>query len=185
MLIPIIVIILGYEWRAVYNTQFWREKQIACVNGMNYEDTIIMFKAIVMSNRVASIPDILYNYRLNNGSITFNVNHIKKGEYIYEFAFGVGQEEESFYPDLVKIDVGLAGQFKQEIGRRYNNFAFDLIRTTIDQKRIFYKLVKENKQLIVNKRLWLNYKSKILLSPMGFLLSVLLEKIYRAKKLLF
>ena len=177
--------ILGYEWRAVYNTQFWCEKQIACVNGMNYEDTIIMLKAIVMSNRVAAIPDILYNYRLNDGSITFNANHIKKGEYIYEFAFDVGQEEESFYPDLLKIDVGLADQFKQEIERRYNNFAFDLIRTSIEQKRIFYKFVKENRQLILNKKSWLNYKSKILLSPMGFPLSVLLKKIYRTKKLLF
>jgi hypothetical protein len=154
--------ILGYEWRAIYKTDFWKEKNIRCIEGMNYEDTIIMMKAIVLSNAVASIDDMLYNYRINSASITYRKDFVKRGDLIYEFAFMVGQEVENFYNELVKIDEHIADSLHKHLLQRYNNFTFDLIRTPNSHKRAFYQLVKENRQYVNSKRPYLNRKAKLL-----------------------
>lgn len=156
--------ILGYEWRTVYRTDFWKEKNIRCIDGMNYEDTIIMMKAIVMSNAVASIDDVLYNYRINSGSITYRKDFVKRGDLIYEFAFMVGQEVEDFYYGLVKIDEQIAESLHRHLLQRYNNFTFDLIRTPNSYKRAFYRLVRENRRYVNSKRPYLNWKARLLTS---------------------
>ncbi len=153
---------LGYEWRAVFRTEHWRGQNIRCVDGMNYEDTIIMLKAIVYANAVASIEDMLYNYRINALSITYWENFVKRGDLIYEFAFMVGQEVEDFYNDLVKIDVYVSANLYRHLKHRYNNFTFDLIRTPIAHKREFYRLLAKNREFVKSKRGYLNWKAKIL-----------------------
>ena len=156
--------ILGYEWRAVYRTDFWKEKNIRCIDGMNYEDTIIMMKAIVNSDAVASIDDMLYNYRINSASITYRKDFVKRGDLIYEFAFMVGQEVEDFYRELEKINEPIAESLYRHLLQRYNNFTFDLIRTPNNYKRAFYQLVKENRQYVNSKRPYLNRKARLLTS---------------------
>jgi len=175
--------LLGYDQRALYRTDFWREKGIRCVDGINYEDTVIMMKAIVHSNAVASISDTIYNYRQNQGSIMHTDNHIKKGLYIYEFAFPVGQEVEEFYYELSEIDDSLAGKLLVHLRQRYNSFWLDVIRTNRVNKRAFYDEVERHKEFIKSKKRWLDVKSKILLSPyFGFVLSRFFEFCYRIKK---
>lgn len=168
--------LLGYEWRAIYRRNFWNDHSIRCVDGLNYEDTIIMLKAIVYSNAVASIDSVLYNYRVNENSVTFKNFRNKKADYIYEFSFLVGQEEEDFYSYLQNVDSWLAKELLIEISSRYNKFCFDLVRTNREQKLRFYKLVSDNKLSIRTKRHWLNWKSRLLLTPvLGFIISRVCE----------
>ena len=178
--------LLGYEWRGVYKTSYWREKGIHCVEGMNYEDTVVMLKAIVYSSAVASIDNCLYHYRVNENSITYNDNFRKKGELIYEFAFVVGEEVEEFYNEFVTIYPSLANNLLHHLKNRYNNFTFDLIRTPKEYKKGFYKKVAENKAFVDSKRHWLQRDAKLLLLPyLGFPISRMCEWVYRMKKRLF
>lgn len=177
--------LLGYEWRAVYRKAFWKEKNIRCVDGMNYEDTIIMMKAIVMSNAVASISDVLYNYRINSASITYRKDFVKRGDLIYEFAFKVGQEVEDFYRELEKIDEPISESLYRHLVQRYNNFTFDLIRTPNEYKHEFYRLVSENRQYVNSKRHYLNWKSRILTHYyVGYPIACSLYYMYKAYKYL-
>lgn len=177
--------ILGYEWRAVYRTEYWRDNNIRCVDGMNYEDTIIMLKAIVYSDAVASIDDILYNYRINNSSITYQENFVKRGDLIFEFAFIVGQEVEDFYNEFKTIDTFLSVKLYNHLLNRYNNFTFDLIRTPNEHKRTFYKILRENKAFVESKRKYLNCRSRLLINDvLGYPLSSMCFIGYRLLKLL-
>ena len=175
--------ILGYEWRGVYKTDFWKNNGIRCVDGMNYEDTVILLKALVYANAVASINEILYHYRVNSGSITYTENFKKKGELIYEFAFDVGEEVEEFYNKFFIIDQPLANNLLQHLKRRYNNFTFDLIRTPKEYKKDFYKKVSENQSFVNSKKKWLQTDAKLLLLPhLGYPISRICESAYRMKK---
>lgn len=177
------VYMLGYEWRAVYRVDHWRKNHIRCVDGMMYEDTVIMLKAIVHSDAVASISDMLYNYRINDASITFEEGHIKKGDLIYEFAFGVGQEVEDFYNQLLHIDQDIAANLYRHIEQRYNNFTFDLIRTSNDYKQAFYQCIEQHKDVVRSKYHYLNWKARILINRiMGYPIACLSYYIYRCYK---
>lgn len=172
--------LLGYEWRAIYRLQHWLEQNIRCVDGMNYEDTLIMFKAMLSSNRVASISDILYNYRVNSTSITFKNFYNRKGDYIYEFTFLVGQEEEDFLDQLKQYDQALVPDYVREIVWRYNMFVFDLIRTNYQQKKRFYANVRQNRSLVRSKKHWMNWKSKLFINPIiGMPLCNVAASVYR------
>lgn len=175
--------ILGYEWRAIYRTEYWREKNIRCVDGMNYEDTIIMLRAIMLSSAVASEDDILYNYRINSSSITYQENFVKRGDLIYEFAFMVGQEIEDCYNELRLIDGVLAQNLHTHLIKRYNNFVFDLIRTPNEQKKAFYKLLMRNRMFVKSKRNYLNWKSRLFTNTIvGYPLACVCNLTYRTYK---
>ena len=174
--------ILGYEWRAVFRTEHWREYHIRCVDGLSWEDTVIMMKAIVYSQFVASIDDILYNYRRHIGTISSSANHIKRGDYIFEFSFQVGEEVEQFYEELLMLAPQLAPNMYKQLVWRYNCFAFDLVRTSREQKKNFYKHYNKYRSLVCQKKHWLNWKSRLMLSDIGYLLSRICETGYRIKK---
>lgn len=176
--------ILGYEWRAIYRTEHWRKHNIRCVDGLSWEDTVIMMKAIVFSKSVASISDILYNYRINEGSISYSSNHIKRGNYIFEFSFLVGDEVEQYYNELKLLAPELVPNMLRQLKWRYNCFAFDLVRTSQEQKKVFYNFYVNHKQLVNEKKHWLNWKSRILLSSIGYPVARCCEKVYRIKKTL-
>lgn len=178
--------ILGYGWRAIYKTDYWRKNGIRCVDGMNYDDTVVLLKAIVYANAVSSIEDIMYHYRVNAGSITYTENFKKKGELIYEFAFDVGKEVEDFYNQFAIIDQSLANNLLQHLKKRYNNFTFDLIRTPKEYKKNFYRMVSENRSIVDSKKKWLQTDAKLLLLPhLGYPISRMGELVYRIKKKLF
>lgn len=174
--------ILGYKWRAIYKKSFWEKNDIRSVNGMNYDDTIIVPKSIILSRRIMSISDVLYNYRQNSTSMTSVKSFVKKGNYIYEFAFMVGDETEQFYKQLCAIESNLAYNLANNLKWRYNNFILDLVRTSTQQKRVFYKLLRDNKSFVDTKKSWLNWKSRFLISPLGYPLTLLLGLLYKIKK---
>ena len=175
--------ILGYTWRAILRTELWKKNNIRCVDGMMYEDTINLLKSIVYAKAVASIPDMLYNYRINYSSITYRKDFVKRGDLIYEFAFGVGQEVETFYNELKNIDVDLSKNLYAHLQQRYNNFPFDLIRTPNEHKKAFYQCVKLNNDFVRSKWHYLNWKSKVLLNRLlGYPTACLGYYVYKTYK---
>lgn len=178
--------LLGYDWRGVSRRSIWENNRIRCIDGINYEDTIIMLKALIYSQRVSSISDFLYKYRVNDGSITYNKNFIKSGRFIYEYAFEVGREVEQCYDEMKVLYPDLAMKLHMHLIERYNNFIFDLIRTSISEKKTFYSYVCNNKSFIDSKKRYLNWKSRLFLFPLvGFLISAIGQWLYRSKKALF
>lgn len=175
--------IMGYKWRAIFRTDTWKDRDIRCVSGMNYDDTVIVPKAILLANKIVSMSDIFYNYRQNTNSMTYSSSFSKKGNYIFEFAFLVGDEIETFYHQLCNIDKCLSENLFRHLQRRYNNFVLDLIRTPRQQKKIFYQTLKKYTVLVNNKKHWLNWSAKLLVSRLGYVLSIAGEWLYKLKKM--
>lgn len=176
--------IMGYKWRAIFRTDMWKKCDIRCVAGMNYDDTVIVPKAILLANKIVSMGDIFYNYRQNTNSMTYSSSFVKKGNYIFEFAFLVGNEIETFYNQLQTIDIELSELLYKHLQKRYNNFVIDLIRTSRQQKRVFYQILRENALLVNKKKHWLNWSAKLLVSRSGYVLSIVGEWIYKLKKMM-
>jgi len=178
--------LLGYTWRSVSRRSVWVTNNIRCVDGINYDDSIIMLKALICSERALSISDYLYKYRVNDGSITFHRNFVKRGLKIYEYAFDVGREVEQFYNEIKVLYPDLAENLLAHLRERYNNFTFDLIRTTISAKFEFYENINRNKTFVASKMPFLNWKSRLLLIPcIGLLIAIACQWVYRLKKNLF
>ena len=176
--------IRGYKWRVVFCKEMWIANDIRCIDGMNYDDTIIVPKSIIFAQKIVAIDDVLYYYRQNTTSMTYTTAFVKKGDYIFEFAFLVGDETEKFYKLLQTIDIELSEVLYKHLQWRYNNFVLDLIRTSRQQKRVFYQILRENALLVNKKKHWLNWSAKLLVSRSGYILSIVGEWIYKLKKMM-
>lgn len=153
---------------------------------MNYEDTVFLLKTIVYAKTLASIPYMLYNYRINSNSITYSKDFFKRGDLIYEFAFMVGQEVEDFYNELKIIDDELAINLYNHLCQRYNNFVFDLVRTDNEQKRVFYQLVRQNREFIKSKEQYLSWTAQLLTnSVLGYPLACLCYWGYKTYRMIW
>ena len=175
------IYLLGYEWRAVYNREFLANYSIAFPENTIYEDTTFMFKAFWYSKRFMSIEDFLYNYRINDNSVT-DVSKRYKANRIYDF-FMVADEVLKFAKEV--DDEYIKSQLI-EISKKYlRSFTYTIIPAIYSEKKLFYSLVKNN---WTNIRLLISSESyyvKILLYPYtGCVLTTIFKPLFRVKHLL-
>jgi glycosyltransferase involved in cell wall biosynthesis len=173
--------LLGYEWRAIFRREFLVSNKIYFTEGAIYEDTTYLFKAILFSHRMMSVPDFIYNYRVNQHSIT-DINKRYNGSLIYEFAFVAGKEVsdlsneiENRYYDISKILAHTANWY-------FKSFTYKILPAPHAEKKVFYKKIKLNhseiKKLIVKSPEYV----KILADPIyGLVISTFLKPLYIIK----
>jgi hypothetical protein len=76
---------MGYEWRAIYRRHFLIDENISFPENVIFEDTTFLFKAMWYAERIKSINENIYNYRLNDLSVT-DYEKRYKGYLTYEYA---------------------------------------------------------------------------------------------------
>lgn len=59
-------------WGKIYNTQFLRENELHCTEGLLYEDTEFAYRIFAAAKRVKHTDFVPYLYRFNEGSATQN-----------------------------------------------------------------------------------------------------------------
>lgn len=170
----------GYTWQSVIKKNIIIENNLFFPEKSMYEDTTFLMKAVIYSKRVASTSKIYYNYRLHNDSLVHAYS--SKGNIIYEFAFIVGNELEECASLVKKEDISISQIIKKRAILYYNNFILPLILTSIEEKRSFYRLIRNNYEFINSKKIYLNKISRLLLSLLGFYLSVIMKPCYIVKK---
>lgn len=129
------IYLLGYEWRAIYRRQYLLDNDIVFPKDMLFEDTTFMFKAIWKAERIQSISCYIYNYRVNNKSVT-NFAQRYKGYLTYEFSFKTSEEILSL-ADVIK-DKHTAEQLRKTSLRSLKSFCYKIIPMSGEEKRIFY-----------------------------------------------
>ncbi len=175
--------LLGYEWRALYRLSYLREQGIDFTPGVIYEDTTFMFKAIYYAERFGTIDDFLYNYRVNDASIT-DVSKKHRAPLIFEFAFVVGNEVLDLSKELSN-DVHISFHLYQMALWYFKSFVFKVIAMPCSEKKKFYHLVKENQRLVRESVSFLPYYVRILSLPcVGLVLTTLLKPIYYIKRMI-
>lgn len=174
--------LLGFEWRALYRREYLFDSGIGFVDGAIYEDTTFLFRAIWYAKRIKSLETFVYNYRVNEESIT-DANKRYKGWLAYEFAFVAGKE----VLDLSKELEGTkeSKSLYQQALWYFRSFTYKVVAMPIDEKRTFYNLVREN---------WSSVKTLVDLCPayvrflanpqIGFVFTSILKPAFRIKHLL-
>lgn len=60
----------GFVWDKIYNRKIF--ENIRFPEGLLFEDTILHMLIFELCGKVAVVPDVVYNYRVNHDSISFN-----------------------------------------------------------------------------------------------------------------
>ena len=171
--------LLGFTWRSIIKTDFIKQYNIKFKEGMTFEDTIFMFKSVILSERVSSITDEIYYYRVNDKSIMYDLEANRKGALIYEFAFMVGDEVGEFADEIKNKFPEIAERLYKMKNWYYNTFWLPIIKTNRKEKQNFYKLIKQNP---IDKK-GLTFLSKLfIVSNIGYYLSLISKPIYLIKK---
>ena len=174
--------LLGFEWRALCRREYLLRSGIGFVDGAIYEDTTFLFRAIWYSKRVKSLGDFVYNYRVNEESIT-DANKRYKGWLAYEFAFAAGKEVLDMSKEIEETKESVL-LYRQALWY-FRSFVYKVIPMPYKEKRVFYNLVANN---------WGSVKSMVELCPVyvrvmatpytGICCSIVLKPVYLMKHLL-
>lgn len=172
---------MGYVWRFLYRTEYLRESKLFFPEKVCWEDTVFMPKALLDADRVASISDVLYAYRVNAESISGVFGRSYPAKLIYEYAFCAGKDLLDF-SDEVK-DEELKEAFHNTAVQRYiNGFPIHLFRTSKYERKCFYKMVRDKYENVELLKQFMKPFPKLLLSPViGMSLANVISVAYSLK----
>jgi glycosyltransferase involved in cell wall biosynthesis len=174
--------LLGYEWRAIFNRNYLQTQKINFTDGAIYEDTSYLFKAIIYSDRFASIPDFIYNYRVNTKSIT-DFNKKYKGNLIYEFSFVAGNEVLDLADDLSEKYKEFSEILHKTAIWYFESFTYKIVAATLKEKRIFYSLMSSNSLQLSEELKMTAWYVQLLAKPIwGLFFSIILKPFYLLKR---
>ena len=131
--------LMGYCWRALYRREYLQEKGISFPEGVIFEDTTFMFKAIWRAKRVKSISDFVYNYRLNSTSITDNTSRYK-GFLTYDYSCNTSAEILSLSNEV--NGEMIAQHLRETAIKSMKSFANKVVYMDRAERTIFYNHVQ-------------------------------------------
>lgn len=161
-----IVYHIGYVCRFLYRSSFIQSNQLFFPEGVIWEDTVYMPKAMLKAKSIASVPNVLYSYRTNPTSISNVFLKSYPAKQIFDWSFRTGKELLDFSSEVK--DFALKEAFKSVAIRKYiNGFSLLLFRTSVRERKCFYRQVRESRKDVNNVKKELNLLNRILLSPVG------------------
>lgn len=155
---------MGYVVRFLYRTEFLKSRHLFFPEKVHWEDTVFMPKSILLAERVSSVPQVFYAYRVNPDSISSVFGKAYPAKSIYELAFCAGEDLLRFSEEV--DDEGLRTAFRNAAVNKYiNGFPLHLLRTDRKERSSFYWMVSEHKKEVRRLRNDMNWKSKTMLTP--------------------
>lgn len=157
---------MGFVWRFLYRTEFLRSHNLYFPEKVHWEDTVFMPKSILLAERVASVPQVFYAYRINPDSISGVFGKAYPAKSIYEFAFCAGSDLLKFSEEVK--DEKLRRAFHDTAVNRYiNGFPLYLLRTDRKERSRFYRMVSGNSAELRRLKTYMDWRSKAVLIPFG------------------
>lgn len=155
---------LGYVWRFIYRRDYLLSRNLFFAEGVCWEDTVFMPAAIIKASRVGAFNCCLYKYRQNSNSISGTMHRIYPAQLIWEFAFVAGLELLDFARTIA--DRKLKDElYNTAVNRYINGFYLFLLRTSIEERMLFYQMVSNNNAMVYNLRPVMNKRTVLLLTP--------------------
>jgi glycosyltransferase involved in cell wall biosynthesis len=173
----------GYVIRMIFSAEYLRSINSKFPEGVFWEDTVYMPRTIILANRVASIADAYYIYRINTSSITQVTNREHRADLLFQFAFNTGsdliafsKEIEDLYPDMSKVILNRSKWY-------INSFGYRILRADSKQRRLFFELVAENREFIFSLRPYMTKFNRFLCEnvDLGFILTRIISPLYKLK----
>ena len=171
--------LMGYGWRAMYRNDHLRKYGITYPEGVIYEDTTFMFKAIWYAAKVKSTNQFVYNYRLNATSIS-DYNNRYKGFLTYEYSFVTSAELLAVADEVG--DAHVADLLRQTAQKTMRSFVWKVIPMSCKERKIFYDNIRQSWSSISKMIRLLPLQYRVLSRPLsGFVLSACLKPIFILK----
>lgn len=159
-----IVCHMGFVWRFLYRVDYLRSHQLFFPEGVCWEDTVYMPKAILECDRVAASADVLYSYRVNADSISGKFCRVYPAKLIFDLAFCAGGDLLRFSEEVDNIEMKEA--FRNTAVRKYiNGFSIHLFRTSKSERKKFYQLTKDRSAEVKPLKHDMVLLSKLLMLP--------------------
>lgn len=155
---------MGFVWRFLYKTDFIRSHQLLFPEQMHWEDTVFMPKSILLAERVASVPQVFYAYRVNPDSISGVFGKAYPAKSIFEFAFCIGGDLLAFSEE-VKDEVLRRAFHDTAVHQYINGFPLHLLRTDRKERTRFYQMLKVRKEEVKPLKLYMNWRSRAVMIP--------------------
>ena len=154
---------MGFVWRFIYRRMYLKQHHITFSEGVRWEDTVFMPQAIIEAKIVGAVPSILYKYRQNPNSISGTMHRVYPARMIYEYAFIAGKELLD-YSQTIKDDQLKDDLYATAINKYINGSLLYLLRTSYHERKVFYRLIRENKEYMRGVTRYYDAKNKFLLS---------------------
>lgn len=173
---------MGFVWRFIYRVDYLRDHHLTFPENRFWEDTVFMPQALINADRVASVSEVLYSYRVNQSSISGVFSRAYPARMIFDFSFVTGKDLLSFSETIGQEDFKAA--FNNVAIQKYiNGFPLLLMRTNHNSRKEFYKLLDNHRSEINLLRKKMGFICRVLVSPVGFGVSEVMSFFYELKKI--
>jgi len=139
---------LGYVWRMLIKRKLLIENNWLFPEKSFWEDTVFMPRVILMSEKVCSLSNSLYLYRVNPESVTGIFDKRYRADLIYQFAFNAGYDLKLFARELMKKDVNTGEIMLARADWYLNSFIINLLRAPLLEMKNFFRIIRSIKPLI-------------------------------------
>ena len=173
---------LGFVWRFLFRTGYLRCHNLFFPEQEHWEDTVFMPKSILLAERIASVPQVFYAYRVNPDSISGVFGKAYPAKSIYDFSFCAGRDLLRFSEE-VKDDM-LRDSFRNTAIQKYiNGFAIHLFRTSKKERNRFFGLIRERKEEVKSLKRYMDLLNRVMLMPLfGPLATDLMSMVYMMRR---
>lgn len=177
----LIVYHMGYVVRFLYRADYLRSHQLFFPEQVHWEDTVFMPKSILLAERIASVPQVFYAYRINPDSISGAFGRAYPAKSIYDYSFSSGPALLHFSEEIKEERLRIA--FRNTAIQKYiNGFAIPLFRTSKQERKRFFELIKEREGEVKPLKQHMNTLNRMMLMPLiGPLATNMMSRIYLKK----
>lgn len=133
---------LGYVWRMLINRKLLVENSWFFPEKSFWEDTVFMPKVIMMSDKVCSVSNPLYLYRVNPESVTGIFDKRYRADLIFQFAFNAGYDLKIFAKELMNKDEFCGKIMLNRADWYLNSFIINLLRAPAKEIKNFFRIIR-------------------------------------------
>jgi glycosyltransferase involved in cell wall biosynthesis len=175
---------LGYVWRQIYKNSYLKEKKLLFPENMFWEDTVFMPKALLYANKVCSLEESYYKYRINQYSVSGTYYRKISADLIFQFAFNAGKDLMDLSQEIKEKDIRISNQLFEKAIWYINSFIFQLLKAPISEKRTFFNLLKANKEINSHLIPYMTKLNKFLCRnpKLGLMCVIFISPAYRIKR---
>lgn len=149
-------------WRCLFRTEFLRDFNLSFPAMNKAEDVSFLWKAILQAERVASVGEIGYTYRINPYSIgkkTLNASVVFSGRVLFAYEIC----------NLINCkDLTMNPQIRQDMNNVLK-WCFDssieaLRKMSLEERKHYYDEIENNRSVIMTIKPYMNWKQKAVYS---------------------
>lgn len=175
--------LISIVWQEIYNLEFLRDNNIKFPEIIIGEDSVFVWRSLLLAKRAQSIEGVCYVYRINEFSIAGSFELAPDAKKIF-CSFLFCKEVLVLSKEIELKDQNSSNDLFQNAIWKLNQFLPRLINSKTHEKLKFYSLCKKNKLLLNELLPYMNTNSKMLIhsKKLGFIVWYCVLQVLKLRK---